>query len=90
MNPDTNELIQFDDDELNKLFKKHNPYEQLPDDLHHAAKVKLKGRKSAFVSKTSGGKLSKWAVHRRKEKRLEKRKNQAEMVKRCNEYYKNK
>jgi len=44
-------------------------YRTLPPSLQNAAKRKLKGRNSAYVSKTSGGKLSKWAAQERKKKR---------------------
>ncbi len=44
-------------------------FEPLPIELQHAAKVKLNGNKSAFVSKSSGGKLSKFARKRRQEAR---------------------
>lgn len=43
--------------------------EPVPEDLHNAAKKKLAGKKEAMVSLTSGGKLSKWAAMRRKEKK---------------------
>jgi len=38
----------------------------LPNELQEAATRKLNGKASAFVSKTSGGKLSKFAASRRK------------------------
>jgi hypothetical protein len=44
-------------------------YEVLPDDLQAAAGRKLGGRSEAYVSKTSGGKLSRWAAGRRKARR---------------------
>lgn len=66
MNPNTNELV--DPEELEKLVKqtKAEGFEPIPEELEHAAKVKLKGKPSAIVSKTSGGKLSKWAASKRK------------------------
>ena len=48
-------------------------FESLPLDLEHAAKTALKGRPEITVSRTSGGKLSKHAAKRRKEKRKEAR-----------------
>ena len=44
-------------------------FELLPQDLQHAAKTVLKGKPEATVSRTSGGKLSRHAAKRRKEKR---------------------
>lgn len=64
-----------------KLYEKHlrelrelekepiQNYEPVPDELHLAAKKKLAGKDEAMVSLTSGGKLSKWAAKKRKEKR---------------------
>ena len=43
-------------------------YKQVPEELESAAKKKLAGKDEAFVSLTSGGKLSKWAAKQRKEK----------------------
>jgi ABC-type enterochelin transport system substrate-binding protein len=48
---------------------KEQGFEQIPPELESAAKKKLAGNDSAMVSLTSGGKLSKWAAKRRKEKR---------------------
>ena len=42
--------------------------EPVPDELQAAAKRVLAGRPEAYVSKTSGGKLSRWASARRKER----------------------
>ncbi len=44
-------------------------YEQVPKELEAAAKKKLAGKDETVVSLTSGGKLSKWAAKRRKDKR---------------------
>ncbi len=51
----------------NNLFKLEE-YEEVPEDLNHAARVALQGKESIFVSKTSGGKLSKYAAKRRRRK----------------------
>lgn len=64
MNVDTNELIA----QMTKKAEKEE-FELLPQDLQHAAKTVLKGRPRATVSRTSGGKLSKYAAKRRKQKR---------------------
>ena len=75
MNPDTNELIRFEyKEELEKFFGKG--FIQVPQHLERAAELTLGKNKSIFVSKTSGGKLSKWAAKKRKE-----------MVDNCNNYY---
>lgn len=44
-------------------------YEPVPKELESAAKKKLAGKDEAYVSLTSGGKLSKWAAKQRKAKR---------------------
>jgi len=44
-------------------------YQPVPADLKEAATRKLNGQDEAFVSKTSGGKLSRWAAKQRKAKR---------------------
>ena len=41
-------------------------YQPVPKHLQRAALKKLAGRREAFVSKTSGGKLSKWAAAERR------------------------
>ena len=63
MNPNTGHLL-----EMNPNVSLPSDYIQLPSDLNHAAKVKLAGRKEAYVSLTSNGKLSKWAKAKRKAK----------------------
>jgi len=81
MNPDTNELIS-----IKSLKEAAKAYEKgflpLPKNLELAAKLKLAGKQRAFVSKTSGGKLSKWAAKKRAERSKKKL-----MVKNCNDYY---
>ena len=76
MNPDTGELRRFESLNDSKGFI------PIPEKLHRAANLKLGKKKSVFVSKTSGGKLSRWAAKKRKERRLQK-----EMVENCNSYY---
>lgn len=41
-------------------------FEEVPKELRHSAELTLKGLDSVIVSRTSGGKLSKWAAQRRK------------------------
>jgi hypothetical protein len=48
---------------------KQEGFEPIPPKLEPAAKKKLAGKDSVMVSLTSGGKLSKWAAKKRKEKR---------------------
>lgn len=43
-------------------------YERLPADLHGAAERKLAGRDEAYVSRRSGGKLSRFAARTRRKK----------------------
>lgn len=47
-------------------------YQPVPKELEVAAKKKLAGKDEAYVSLTSGGKLSKWAAKQRKAKKLRK------------------
>lgn len=54
-------------------------FTRLPEELEEAAKRKLNGSNRAFVSLTSGGKLSKFAAGERKKKR-----NAAKAVRRKN------
>lgn len=73
MNPSTGHLINLPDDEeqkriLQEMFR-DNGYEPVPPELGHAANLKLAGRNEAVVSLTSGGKLSRWAAQKRKERR---------------------
>lgn len=44
-------------------------YTELPEELAEAAQKKLAGKDETVVSKTSGGKLSKWAAQQRKLRR---------------------
>ncbi len=53
---------------LNELAREQG-YEPVPPELETAAKKKLAGKDEAHVSLTSGGKLSKWAAQKRKNKR---------------------
>jgi len=81
MNPDTNELVRPDGyKEILKLYEKG--FMPIPKSLERAARLKLGKKKSVFVSKTSGGKLSKWAAKKRRE-----RAEQKKMVENCNTYY---
>lgn len=68
MDTDSNRLISSLHPDLEKLMG-GGDYEEIPNKLEQAAKVKLQGKMEAQVSKTSGGKLSKWAAGRRKKKR---------------------
>jgi len=73
MQTETNEIRALHNEEdLRKALSEG--FEKLPDSLQGAATRKLNGRDSAFVSKTSGGKLSKFAAARRKAKREKARK----------------
>ncbi len=68
MNCDTGELrrmanLEDEPEEFRKIFTR------VPEELEEAAKRKLNGSNRAFVSLTSGGKLSKFAAKERKKKR---------------------
>ena len=68
MDSQTNHLVSGEEKEkINKFVTSHE-YEPLPEDLQLAAKLTLKGKDSVFISKTSGGKLSKYAAKRRRRK----------------------
>ena len=68
MNPDTGELRDLaTPEEMKKALSEG--FEVLPDDCKRAAQHKLKGQKSAMVSLSSGGKLSRWAASKRKKKK---------------------
>ena len=71
MNVDTNHLVALQDAARDLL--RARDYEKLPDELEPAARAVLRGRNEAYVSRTSGGKLSKYAAKRRKEKRKQAR-----------------
>jgi hypothetical protein len=95
-----NHLIELPDEpKIKKLFEKmyeHMPekhYYPLPEDLEQAAKSKLDqdgtvnpetGLREAHVSKTSGGKLSKWAAAQRKKERNRRKRRTAAKSKRKN------
>ena len=82
MNPDTNELRRFGSiSDLMKGVKKEG-FIPIPKNLERAANLKLGKKKSVIVSKTSGGKLSRWAVKKRRN-----RVRQKETVDACNAYY---
>ena len=81
MNPDTNELRNIETFEEERAAIKEG-FISLPKKFERAAKLKLNGRKRAIVSKTSGGKLSKWAVKKRRQQREQKK-----MITACNAYY---
>ncbi len=88
MNPDTNELVRFSSIEGTAGLKKEmakfkeKGFIPVPQTLERAASLKLGKKKSVFVSKTSGGKLSKWAAKKRRQ-----RTEQKKTVDRCNNYY---
>jgi hypothetical protein len=63
MAPDSGHLIDL------STHKLQPGYEVLPDDLQGAARRALGGRSETHISKTSGGRLSRWAAGRRKEAR---------------------
>jgi len=60
----TKEEIEKLQEELAKI-----GYEEVPESHVAAAKRKLAGKSEAHISLTSGGKLSKWAAQKRKEKK---------------------
>lgn len=64
MNVDTGELVR-----LKQGQAVVGEFERVPPLLRAAAEKHLAGRDAAVVSLSSGGKLSKWARKRRKEKR---------------------
>ncbi len=64
MNTDTNHLIRVLEGE-----EMPAGYQEVPAELHKAAYHVMRGRDEAYVSKHSGGKLSRWAAGRRKAKR---------------------
>jgi aspartyl aminopeptidase len=70
MNPDTNHLKSLNDvtNEMKEQLEGEG-YEPIPEELNRAAKRKLNGNNEAYVSRNSGGKLSKWAAKKRKQKR---------------------
>lgn len=68
MNPDTGHLIRLENDEEMQRLVGYG-YERVPEELEGAAKRKLASRNEAWVSLTSGGRLSRWAAQRRKARR---------------------
>lgn len=77
MNPASGHLIRLRDDEavpdeLSRLIRLRDDealpagYIPVPDELARAANQVLGDRDEAYVSLTSGGKLSKWAAQKRK------------------------
>jgi len=44
-------------------------YTSVPEHLSHAAKIALRGKKEVTISRSSGGKLSRWAASKRRENR---------------------
>lgn len=64
MTVDTGELRMISKDEAKQAMKEG--FQPIPPHLEGAAKRKLNGRRSAKVSRNSGGKLSKWAAEQRK------------------------
>lgn len=79
MDVDSMELVRSTViDELAKEYGRRSYEAQrftpVPQELEHAAERKLGGADSAVVSKTSGGKLSRWAAKQRKAKRKAQRK----------------
>lgn len=76
MNIETNELFDGNQMTPEEIEKKMNELTEVPEELQHAANVKLNGEKSAIVSKTSGGKLSKFAAKERLRKKKLNRKTQ--------------
>lgn len=64
MNPSTGHLV-----ELRYADVIPEGYVPLPDHLAPVARKALNGRSETVISLTSGGKLSKWAAGKRKERR---------------------
>ena len=67
MQVNTGQLRQFENSqEMQDFYRtmeadERDNWEEVPEHLGVAAKKKLDGKKTAMVSKTSGGKLSRWA-----------------------------
>jgi len=73
MHCETNHLISLKTmDEV--ISAMDSGYEPIPDHLQHAARRTLNGEESVTISKTSGGKLSRFAAAKRKAKRIKARK----------------
>ena len=81
MNVDTGHLVKLNSETARGVFGepvtyeeiRRKGYEPVPPELERAAQMKLAGEKvngfsEAWVSLTSGGKLSRWAAEKRKKK----------------------
>ncbi|MBA7541746.1 hypothetical protein ES705_34062 [subsurface metagenome] len=68
MNPGTGHLVDLEKIDLEKWDKelKEAGYVPIPPNLQNAAIKKLAGKPEAFVSRNSGGKLSRFAAHQRR------------------------
>lgn len=76
MNPDTGHLVdtrEFEKEDFQKLMTQG--YVPVPEELEKAAEIKLNGKSDAYVSKTSGGKLSKFNASKRKAKRRQQKRS---------------
>ena len=69
MNIDNNRLSWLSAPAVQAALAAGEHIEQVPSTLDRAAKKALRGRSEVTISKTSGGKLSKWAAGRRKARR---------------------
>ena len=73
MNVDSMELRPIPDELMQKLQEQEKKMPQgfipVPSELEKAATKVLAGKDSAVVSRTSGGKLSRWAASERKKRR---------------------
>lgn len=79
MDVDSMELVRST--VIDELVKEYGPrsyevqrFTPVPQELEHAAERTLAGKDRSVVSKTSGGKLSRWAAKQRKAKRKSQRK----------------
>lgn len=68
INVEAQESVEETEKRIRKLFCKKS-YTPVPKELNHATKVALRGRQEVTISRTSGGKLSRWAASKRREKR---------------------
>lgn len=73
MNSDTGHLVTGELWDQLKNLPGVRAYEELPRQYHEAARRKLAGAQEAYVARASGGKLSRFAAQRRKDKRREQR-----------------
>lgn len=69
MNTNTGHLVNLKEIDLDSLSNGQD-YESIPKELKRAAEKKLNGEVEAYVSLTSGGRLSKFAAKMRKKKEL--------------------